>query len=542
MKNPAYFLFLAIITTASSLPFNSLGYTGQVAGSFPAPAHHPSGLAFDGKSLWMADRKTDLLYCLDPSDGKILRTLPSPAYWPSALAWDGQYLWCADTYGGKDESEGYKGIIYKIDPETGTVLKTLEAPVDHPVGLAWDGSYLWCVDDHADQLVRFDPKDGTTIQSFSSPYASPHGLAFDGKYLWISDRQLDEIHMVDPGNGHVILIAPSPGPYPWGLAWDGKSLWNVDFETDMVYALVVRDEDPYFKSNETLRHVVYTHQMKNFGPGSVQTADIHIAIPVDRPNQQILEEPDFNMKPSGFVTDRWGQETAQFHFVKVKAGETKTIEMAIPVKTWDIRYFLYPDKVGPLDKIPGEITASYLEDNDKFRMNDPVIQKAVSDAIGNEQNPYWIARKIFDYIIENMYYEMSGGWNTAPTVLERGNGSCSEYTFVFISMCRAAGLPARYVGSVVVRGDDASMDDVFHRWAEVYLPNYGWVPVDGSRGDREWPRDQAFAIGYVPAGLLITTQSGGGSETMEWTYNSNAFWTTDPKTYVNFNHFADWEP
>ena len=55
-----------------------------------------------------------------------------------------------------------------------------------------------------------------------------------------------------------------------------------------------------------------------------------------------------------------------------------------------------------------------------------------------------------------MYYERSGGWNTAPIVLERGNGSCSEYTFVFISMCRAAGVPARYVGSVVERGESAS--------------------------------------------------------------------------------------
>lgn len=39
-----------------------------------------------------------------------------------------------------------------------------------------------------------------------------------------------------------------------------------------------------------------------------------------------------------------------------------------------------------------------------------------------------------------------------------------------IAMCGAAGLPARYVGALVVRGDDASLDYVFHRWVEVYLP------------------------------------------------------------------------
>lgn len=74
---------------------------------------------------------------------------------------------------------------------------------------------------------------------------------------------------------------------------------------------------------------------------------------------------------------------------------------------------------------------------------------------------YKIVKGIYYYLHEKLYYERSGGWNTAPTVLERGNGSCSEYTFVFISMCRAAGVPARYVGSVVERGESASMDEVF---------------------------------------------------------------------------------
>ncbi|MFP4527335.1 MAG: transglutaminase domain-containing protein, partial [Candidatus Kapaibacterium sp.] len=90
--------------------------------------------------------------------------------------------------------------------------------------------------------------------------------------------------------------------------------------------------------------------------------------------------------------------------------------------------------------------------------------------------------------------------------------------------------------------DDASYDDVFHRWAEVYLPGYGWVPMDPSGGDNEWPRDQANYIGHLSNRYLITTQSGGGSMSMEWTYNSNSSWTTEPQTYVVFDKFADWEP
>jgi sugar lactone lactonase YvrE len=516
-------------------------YPGEVIKSYDLPGQYSTGLTFDGINFWVADRKTDLLYCINPGSGKIVRTLQSPGYWPLALAWDGQSLWNSDLKGGKDVSEDYDGIIYKIDPASGEILQTLEAPSKSPVGLAFDGKYLWCIDDLSDEIIQFSPLDGTTILSFSSPTPNPSGLAYDGKYLWVADHGKDEIYMIHPEDGRVILILNSPGPYPTGLCHDGKNLWNIDYQNDKLYQLTMMDDENFLRSNERKGKVIFTHQIKNFGPGLVNTADLHIAIPVNRDNQELLGESTFNTNPTDFVTDRWGQKTAHFHFENLKAAETKTVEMTTIAKTWAVRYFIFPDRVGSLDQVPEEIRNKYLEDNEKFQISHPVIQQAVGKVVGAEKNPYWIMRNIFDYINENMYYEMSGGWNTAPTVLSRGNGSCSEYTFVFIAMCRAAGIPARYAGSVVVRGEDASMDDVFHRWAEVYLPGYGWIPVDPSRGDQDWPRDQAAAIGSVSGTLLITTQSGGGSETLGWTYNSNQFWTTEPKTYVNFENFADWE-
>jgi transglutaminase-like putative cysteine protease/sugar lactone lactonase YvrE len=527
------FLFIAPSILLSAFP-------GQVIKSFDLPGKYCTGITYDGKNLWVTDRKTDLLYCLDPESGKVIRTLESPGYWPLALTWDGTALWNSDLKGGTDVSEDYDGIIYRIDPATGNILKTLDAPSDSPIGLAFDGTYLWCIDDLSDEIIQFSPDDGTTINSFKSPSTNPSGLAYDGNYLWVCDRDRDEIYMVSPESGRVILITATPGPYPAGLCFDGNFLWHMDYQTDKLYQIVARDDEKFLRSKERLRKVIFTHQVKNFGPGMVTTADLHIAVPVNRHNQELIGESSYNIRPTDFVTDRWGQRTAHFHFENIKAGETKTVEMLTTAKTWEVRYFIFPDRVGSIGEIPGDLEM-YLEDNEKFQITHPVIRDAVKTVAGDKENPYWIVRDIFDYINANMYYEMTGGWNTAPTVLSRGNGSCSEYTFVFISMCRAAGIPARYAGSVVVRGEDASMDDVFHRWAEVYLPNYGWIPVDPSRGDADWPRDQAAAIGSVSGTLLITTQSGGGSETLGWTYNSNQFWTTEPKTYVNFENFADWE-
>ena len=528
-------LFLIII-----LPLQLFAYTGEIKSSFNTPQNYPSGLTWDGEYLWITDFQTDKIYKLDKS-GNIIHTIESPAYRPVGLAFDGEYLWCSDTKGLIPEGDEYhRGRIYKIDPENGQIIHSMLAPSSSPAGITWDGEYLWCVDDLNRTLIRFDPNDGTTIQEFKSPASSPQGITWDGKYLWVSDRSQDEIYMIDPKNGNVILIADAPGEYTRDLAFDGKNLWNVDFITKKAYSLTIRDDVKFQKMNESKQSISYRHLTSNFGPGNITRMDVQVALPVDRPNQKIESSFEYSPKVEEIATDKWGQKTAHFVFKDIPANENREALVTYKTTTWDVRYFIYPENIGTSEDIAGDIMDLYLQDNAKYQIHDPIIINAVDKAIGDEQNVYWKMRKIFNYIIANMYYERVGGWNTAPTVLARGNGSCSEYAFVFIAMCRAADIPARYVGSIVKRGDNRTMDDVFHRWVEVYLPNYGWVPVDPSGGDQSSPRGQASKIGFVGNRFVITTQSGGGSETMNWNYNSNDYYTSDPKTNVAVDYYGEW--
>ncbi len=515
-------------------------YPGKVINSVNTPGNFPTGLTWDGTNLWVADRAGDKLYCLDKLSGNIIRSIPSPAYWPAGLTWDGEYLWNIDLKGGIPLAENYQAVVYKIDPSDGKILHTVPAPASWANALCWDGKYLWCSDPRNDELIQFDPNDGTTIKTIPAPYSDCRGLTWDGTYLWCSDRISDEIYMVDTKDGTVHILTDAPGNFAMDMAYDGKYLWNVDHENKRIYKLVRKDTEKLRLTQAIHARITYTHQCTNFGPGNVNAAQVHLAIPVNRDNQTI-NSIKYIPEPDKIMTDQWGQQTAYFAYSNLKAGEKKTVQMTTDAIIYASRYFIYPDEIGSLKDIPKDISSLYLIDDVKYQVNSDIIQAALKEAIGDETNPYWIVRDIYHYLMKHMYYEMVGGWNTAPTVLERGNGSCSEYTFVFISMCRAAGIPARYVGSVVVRGDISAMDDVFHRWVEVYLPNYGWIPVDPSGGDSDSPRHQALYFGGLANRFLITTESGGGSSTMNWTYNSNEFWQSDAKTYVVFENFADWE-
>ncbi|TKJ41868.1 transglutaminase [candidate division LCP-89 bacterium B3_LCP] len=511
----------------------ALAAVGDVTAAFPAPGTCPTGLSWDGKRLWVSDLKTDTLYAIDRTDGTVTDKIAAPTFRPLGLAFDGEGLWCVC---GEEE------LLYRIIPKTSLVTHRLESPVEKPTGLAWDGKYIWVASRKAREIHQIDPEDGTTINSFPSPARYPQGLAFDGKYLWVADRVSDKIYLVNPTGGEVIAMFDAPAPYAYGLAWDGEKLWNADFQSDSIYCLSVGGDDAFIRKEGKKQRVEFTHEVRNYGPGIMESLDVYIAIPENLPNQELLGKPVFSPEPTGFLKDRWGQKVAHYHFTDSPAGTINKVSMTVEAEIWDTRWFIFPDKVGALDDIPADIRKEYLEDDDKFSLDHPTIQKAVTEAVGDETNPYWRMRRIFNYVIDNIYYEMSGGWNTAPAVLERGNGSCSEYTFVFIAICRAAGLPARYAGSIAIRGDDASLDDVFHRWAEVYLPNYGWIPVDASRGDSASPEHQADSIGHLTNTYIITTRGGGNSEYLGWTYNSDEKWVTRGKCKIYTEHIGEWNP
>jgi transglutaminase-like putative cysteine protease len=248
------------------------------------------------------------------------------------------------------------------------------------------------------------------------------------------------------------------------------------------------------------------------------------------------------MEPTRTVADRWGQECAVFMIEQVPAASKAVLTYSVETEVSAIRYLIIPEETGTLDQIPSDIREAYTADGSRYRIETPYIQDLVKEIVGDEMNPYWIARKIYDYVIDHLYYQMIGGWDVPEVVLKRGSGSCSEYTFSFVSLCRAAGLPARYQGSIVVRGDDASIDKAFHRWAQIYLPNYGWVPVDANRGDKPSPADQGRGFGGLANRFLITTQSGGDSQFLHWGYNAYTDYKSTGYCNTQEEHFGFWEP
>ena len=141
----------------------------------------------------------------------------------------------------------------------------------------------------------------------------------------------------------------------------------------------------------------------------------------------------------------------------------------------------------PLNNLDGSLY-SYLQPTPIIDVT-PEIKNLASELIGDKTDLYAIEYVLADYVRLDVSYDLgtltSGVNEKSSWVLENKRGVCDEITNLFISLNRAAGIPARFVSGVAY----TNLNDVFgtnwvpHAWAEVYFPGYGWIPYDVTYGE-----------------------------------------------------------
>ncbi len=525
---------VAVVLVVMGLAGVARAERGDVRRAVPAPAPRVTGLAWDGEVLWVADHQAERLWAVDPASGEGVRDIPTPSRRTTGLAWDGRFLWTVD------ETER---VAYRVDRETGRCDHRVEVEAKRPRGLAWREGHLVVGDDWKDTLHEVDPEDGTSLRTVPAPSTGVAGLAFLGDVLYVADRQDDAIYAVDFATGRVLFWFSSPGPHPTGMAGVGADLVVADYQTDdLSFVDMALGTRPYRVLREREVAVEFTWSLRNTGPGPVETAEVVIAVPRTQPFQEVEGPVAFEPPPDETRAEEGGQEVARFVFRDVAAGRTVQVKARARVTLRAIRFVFLPSEVGPRRDIPADVARAFTRDGSKLWLAHPRIREVAADLASRSPDLSSLARNTYEYVVDHMDYDLAGGWNTAPLVLERGTGSCSEYSMLLMALLRANGVPARFAGSLVVRGDDASWDDVFHRWVEVYLPRVGWVPLDANKGDQERPAQRAAGFGELDDRYLVTTQTPGDAGSLGWTYVYRSRHTCRGPCKVAEDAVAEWSP
>ncbi len=104
--------------------------------------------------------------------------------------------------------------------------------------------------------------------------------------------------------------------------------------------------------------------------------------------------------------------------------------------------------------------------------------------VGDEKNPYRIAQKLFaavDQIPWAGAREYSTISNISDYALHAGHADCGQQTLLLMTLLRLNGIPTRWQSGMVFSNDGTDYSNI-HDWGYLYLPPYGWVPMDVTTG------------------------------------------------------------
>ena len=112
----------------------------------------------------------------------------------------------------------------------------------------------------------------------------------------------------------------------------------------------------------------------------------------------------------------------------------------------------------------------------------PYLKALAAEIVGEEKRPVEIARRIYDYITKNVQYSYMRTYSLMTCIPEycakNLRGDCGVQALLFITLCRIAGVPARWESGLYSNPGYVGA----HDWAMFYAEPYGWLYADPSLG------------------------------------------------------------
>ena len=149
-----------------------------------------------------------------------------------------------------------------------------------------------------------------------------------------------------------------------------------------------------------------------------------------------------------------------------------------------------PNKAGGLDDIPESLIEEFCVSTETFKI-DNEIKRLAEEITENESTVLGMVLALIDWIRGHIYYGSGEVPKYPQETLRDGFGDCDDQAILLITLCRALGIPAiLQLGCVYIRNYEVSRfsweghleliqrNVGWHGWALVYIPPWGWLPVD----------------------------------------------------------------
>jgi len=178
------------------------------------------------------------------------------------------------------------------------------------------------------------------------------------------------------------------------------------------------------------------------------------------------------------------------------------------------RPLIDPALSGEISDIPERLVETYTSETETFRRNEEIDALALDIAAGNT-DVLEVVVDILSWVVSRVEYRNFEVPLYSDETLEDLQGDCDDQAILMISMLRSLGIPAFLQIGVVfsesISSETASWEGHltfvqegvgWHGWAMVYVPPWGWLPVDLTLTNAREPIDMILDAPEYSSNIL----------------------------------------
>lgn len=193
-----------------------------------------------------------------------------------------------------------------------------------------------------------------------------------------------------------------------------------------------------------------------------------------------------------------------FRLDELISGETRILSRQLAVLVRPVQTAVNAGLIRLYDSNNPELSAALVDDS---RIRPSAVAGTSARAAGNLGDVWRKSRALYDYVTGLLSWSDNPPSRVIPEYLSTRTADSEGYSFLFCSLARAAGIPARPVGGLLI---DDNRGGTAWWWAEIWIEGLGWVPLDPALddiSDKSYfgtldDRHIAFSRGILKGGAL----------------------------------------
>ena len=221
-----------------------------------------------------------------------------------------------------------------------------------------------------------------------------------------------------------------------------------------------------------------TADVENLDPRSPAVITLRVPNPpvtAQQPMATLTES-----KPAPLIENYRNMTIHQIEFEKNSPQKVR-ISQDFVVSTYTLTTSITERAVKPFEEKSRVLYTAATRPDALIQSSNSAVTALATEIVKRETNPYRQARLIYNYMLDN--YKLTSRpakKRGAPLeLISRKQGDAYDFAVLYTTLVRAAGIPALPLGGILV---DSSLKAVPHWWCEIYLEQFGWVPVDPALG------------------------------------------------------------